>query len=79
MTQDVFIFRVGEAFGNIRRELGLTQEQALDRFRPGAHKGYLSHIETHAKNMTLRQAKDLADAYGVYLFDVIRNAELWEA
>jgi transcriptional regulator with XRE-family HTH domain len=61
---------VGQNFGRIRREKGLTQEQIEER--SGFSQQYLSGLEQGRRNPTVVTVYELAQALGVDYLDLLR-------
>ncbi|OLP55806.1 transcriptional regulator [Rhizobium rhizosphaerae] len=63
---------VGDNFGRLRREKGLTQEQVADL--SGLSQQYLSDLERGKRNPTVVTLFELAQALGVTPTDLIKPA-----
>jgi transcriptional regulator with XRE-family HTH domain len=61
---------VGQNFGRIRREKGLTQEQIEER--SGFSQQYLSGLEQGRRNPTVVTVYELAQALGVDYLELLR-------
>jgi len=63
----------GQAAREIRKERGLSQEQAA--LNGGIDRAYLGHIERASKSATLRTIWKMASALGVPVSDIFIRAE----
>lgn len=65
---------VGNNFGRLRREKGLTQEQLADR--SGFSQQYLSDLERGRRNPTVVTVYELSLALGVDYLELLRPIDV---
>ena len=63
---------VGKRIRTLRTEKGWSQDEFEDI--TGLHRAYIGAVERGEKNLTLRTLKTLADAFGVRIRDLVRDA-----
>jgi transcriptional regulator with XRE-family HTH domain len=68
---------VGSNFARLRREKGLTQEQVEER--SGFSQWYISSLETGRRNPTIISLRELAEAIGVRVADLIDESTWTDA
>jgi transcriptional regulator with XRE-family HTH domain len=65
--------RFGVAVRRLRRAAGLSQEAFADLC--GLHRTYIGSIERGEKTVTIATAARIADALGLRLWELLREAE----